>query len=167
MNSKPLLIITLIVVLAGTGVCTYLLSKQPKLAYVKAQMLFNDFAMTKELKAQYENTINARNNQLDSLAAILRVTRDNGNSKLYAQIEREFYLKKEMFDEQNQSLTQKYDEQVWTRINEYVGQYSKKNNYDYLLGLNGDGSVLFGADKNDVTQELLEYMNTAYRGGVK
>ena len=98
---------------------------------------------------------------------IMRIASGNGNKELLARTEKEYHIKKETFDGQNQELTQKYDEQVWLRINQYVKEFGEKKGYDYLLGANGTGSLMYSAEKNDVTKELLEYMNSSYKGSVK
>lgn len=169
MNKRDLLLLVI-----ATGVnailCFAINSyQQPKvrIAYVKADVLFNDFEMTKELKVNYENTVNARRHVLDSLIMLVKVSSKDGNAKLAEAAEKDYFIKKDRFDEQNQELTQQYDDQVWMRINQYVKEYGEKNKIGYLLGANGNGSLMYSAEENDVTKAVLEYMNKSYKGNTK
>lgn len=168
MKNKFLLFIALAAMAVAASIATtYFLQKDRSISYVKADVVFNDFEMTKELKVKLDNTVNARQTILDSIMVIMRIASENGNKELLSRTEKEYYIKKEAFDGQNRELTQKYDEQVWLRINQYVKEFGEKKHYDYLLGANGSGSLMYSSEKNDVTKELLDYMNTSYKGSEK
>jgi len=164
---KNILLSTLVALVVSllciAGSHYFLNTGSPKVAYVKADQLFNDFELTKELKVKYSNVENARNAILDSLALNLKVI-GNKNSPVFQQIEREYYIKKESFDNENATLTETYNQQIWTRINQYVSDFSKEKGYDIVLGANGSGSLFYANDKLDITKDVMEYMNTKYAG---
>ena len=60
MKNKILLFIALAAMAVAASIATtYFMQKERPISYVKADVLFNDFEMTKELKAKLENTVNA------------------------------------------------------------------------------------------------------------
>lgn len=167
MKGNRQLIITVLLVLAGVAVSWYLGSrnKAPKMAFVKADELFNGFVMTKELQSNYDNTLSIRQHILDSLAAVVKVAVANNNRNLAMEAEKSYLMKKELFDNQNAELTEKYDNQVWLRIHEYVKQYCEREHIDYLQGMNGNSSLLYAGESYNITTQVLEFMNKSYQEG--
>lgn len=146
----------------------YLYSNEnPKVVFVKANVVFSEFEMTKELKSEYENTLGARKHILDSLQAVFRVATLSKDDRLAALVEQQYYRKKELFDEQNSDLTAQYDNQVWLRINQYVKEYCKDKHISYLHAFGEDSYLFYAEDKYNVTEEFLIYINNKYRGGIK
>ena len=136
----------------------------PKIVYVKAETLFNEFTMTVELKSSYEQSFNARTNILDSILLDLKKASLQNDASQVGYLEKVYLTKKDQFTQENEEMTRKYDEQVWMRINQYVKDFSEKEKYEFVLSANGTGSLIYGADKYDVTKDVLEYMNASYKG---
>jgi outer membrane protein len=163
---KPYLIVFMILIsIAVTAIGFLSFYNQKKVGYVRADVLFSDFKMTKELKEGYENAFNARTNILDSMMLELKkVSLQKDKAQTQQAMEKDYWEKKDLFVEQNEEMTRKYDEQVWLRINQYVKAFSEKEKYDLIMGANGSGSLMYGAPNLDITQQVLEYMNTSYEG---
>jgi outer membrane protein len=47
-------------------------------------------------------------------------------------------------------------------VKNFVRAYGKSNNYNYILGSNEAGSVLYGEESSDLTQEILKALNDGY-----
>lgn len=167
MKENRQLIITVLLVLAGIIVSWYLGSrnKAPKMAFVKADELFSGFVMTKELQSNYDNTLSTRQHILDSLAAVIKVSASANNRAQAIEAEKAYLLKKDLFEQQNAELTEKYDHQVWLRIHEYVKQYCEREHIDYLQGMNGNSSLLYAGESHNITTQVLEFMNKSYQEG--
>lgn len=52
---------------------------------------------------------------------------------------------------------------LFATINQLIEQYSVENGYDLILGTTDDGSILYGAEAVDITDDLLQYINQGYR----
>ena len=50
-----------------------------------------------------------------------------------------------------------------TEVKDFVKDYGKKNNYTYILGANDAGSVMYGADGNDITQTVIDALNASLK----
>lgn len=48
------------------------------------------------------------------------------------------------------------------KINGIIKSYAEKNGYDYILGTTNEGNILFGAENDDITEEILERVNEEY-----
>ena len=53
--------------------------------------------------------------------------------------------------------------ELTTKLKEAIRQYGKENNYTFILGANEGGSVLYGKDNKDITDELIRYLNQQYK----
>jgi len=52
---------------------------------------------------------------------------------------------------------------VAEKINVYVSEYGKKHGYDMILGTGQGGSILYGHDGIDITQEIVDGLNERYK----
>ncbi len=50
-----------------------------------------------------------------------------------------------------------------TKVKDKVKAYGKANGYSYIYGSNDAGSVLYGKDELDVTEQILTELNTNYK----
>ena len=58
--------------------------------------------------------------------------------------------------------SQKLNDSIINRVKAFVQDYGKSNNYNFILGSNEAGSVLYGEDASDLTQEILKALNENY-----
>ena len=58
--------------------------------------------------------------------------------------------------------SQTLNDSIINKVIEFVKDYGKSNNFNYILGSNEAGSVLYGEDTSDLTQEILKALNAAY-----
>lgn len=183
MLNKILLPFTALVVIGLSIAVGILYSNQPKVAYVNLGKVYNDFEMKKELEKKITTVQDFRKKTLDSLELSLNImsrTLQNfdktGNKKgieermpEFQMRREEYFAKQKSFEEDNQAMTTQYTEQIWKQINQYVKDYGKEKGYTYVLGADGTGAVMYAEEKNEVTEEVLAYINQKYKGagGVK
>lgn len=53
---------------------------------------------------------------------------------------------------------------VLSQVNEAIREYAEANGYDAIYGATPDGSILYGSDALDITDELIEVLNRNYSG---
>lgn len=140
--------------------------EKSKTMFIKSEVLFNEFKLTKELKSKFENIASSRKNILDSLLLDLKYSySDKSLSKEKYLLKEKYYLnRKNLFESQNQELTENYDHQIWARINQYVQEFGEREKFEYILGAKDDGTLLFAKEKNDITKEVIEFINRKYDG---
>ncbi len=161
----------LIILIAVIGIYFRLNYLIPKTAYIDLNTAYNEFILKKELENKLNNVQQIRKTILDSLKLQLNVLYKqieiNGKKnqdylEKYNVLKEEYYIKDKQFSEDNQTLTQKYNEQVWNQLNQYIQDYGKNHNYNYIFGGSGNGSLMYANDNNNITKEIVQYVNERY-----
>ena len=49
------------------------------------------------------------------------------------------------------------------QINSYIKDYAENNNIEIVIGVTSAGNVLYGSDKIDITDQVIEGLNTNYK----
>lgn len=151
----------------------YMYLKQPKMAYVRVPYLYDNFQYKKELQAELTNVLQSRKTILDSLELHLRILSGHlQNTKKPSESDitefnddKEKYLsKKQQFDEDDNDLSKRYADQIMKQLTQYVQDYSKENGYTYIIGAEGTGALMAADDKNDITNNVLAFINEKYKG---
>jgi Skp family chaperone for outer membrane proteins len=100
----------------------------------------------------------ARNKaSLDSLALLITSGR--------AELQGIYNQTAELANIREQQLTEKYTSDIWKFINDKATEYGKEKNYEFIFGAVGDGSLMYAHEKNDITAEFIEYLNSRYSKG--
>ncbi len=152
------------------GIISFLIYSQcnkTQTVYVDNMELFSSFKMKAELEKKYKEVETLRKNILDSLYSEIRIMNESSLKKdpnVLNDLKREFLIKKETFDKENTETMNQYNEQIWNQINEYTKQFGKEKKYEFILGANGQGVLMYAIDTKNVTKELTEYINQKYSG---
>jgi len=154
----------------------YLYFTKEKIAYVNLNKVYKEFEMKKELENKLISIQQNRKTIIDSLEIQLRafsrhfekaVKIDEKEQLMFDQKKEEYRSKKKNFTEDNQALTQQYTDQIMKQLNEYVRNYGKDHNYDFLLGADNNGSIMHAKEQFDVSDDVIKYINKAYKGVIK
>jgi outer membrane protein len=167
-KQKTSLIISFLAIALVVGYAIYNQFNTKRVAYVKTAIVFNDFKMKKALEAEYKKVENLRKVQLDSMMLVLNMIHKEkdfkGKNEFLDYKTQEYKAKQQEFEESNIALTEKYNEQIWNQLNQYIKDFGDKNNYDFIYGSSGDGNLMYAADRNDITQDVTNYVNVKYEG---
>jgi outer membrane protein len=118
--------------------------------------------MTKEMKRIGEKEFNARKLSLDSIYLKLQSqTISEENKKIIMQ---QFIQRKEALEQFNQNFASQESLKIWSRIHDYVDEYSKEKGYQLIVGSENKRTILFADESIDITNELLLYLNKKYEG---
>ncbi|MFI5140710.1 MAG: OmpH family outer membrane protein [Bacteroidia bacterium] len=144
-----------------------------KTAFVNIQEVFSKF----ELKKDYEKKLNfsktSRQKIVDSLEMELKILGrkiegENAKNKEdlnVFSVKRQTYMeKRKLLEEDDLKQTKQYDNEIILQMNQYIKDYGKENNYTYIFGSDGNGSLMYAKDSKDVTKEVVEYINAHYSG---
>lgn len=146
---------------------------QDKIAWVNINKVYNEFTLKKELESKLTQTQNARKKVLDSLEFELKVLsreikteegKDKNKIRLF-ELKRENYLnKKSEVEIDNDVLQKKYNEQILNQLNQYLKDYGKQENFRYILGTDGSGSIMYATESDEITEGAIKYINEKYKG---
>lgn len=171
MFSKTFTISAFVIAFISLGLSLYLFDTKPKNAYIDIPKVYEEFSLKKELEAKLENTQNARQGVLDSLKLKLQVLQHHikGEKNQVAKAEydrvlQEYYGQEQRFQQDNQTQSMQYNEQILTQLNQYVADYGKKMGFDMVFGANSDGSIMYAKDMHNISNDVIAYINSRYQG---
>src|SRR5690606_30007217 len=69
------------------------------------------------------------------------------------------------FNQYYHQSSQEINKKIWERLNPVIEQYGKERGFALVIGANGAGTVLYGAPRQDVTDDLIQFVNNKYAKG--
>ncbi len=143
-----------------------------KEAYVVTNELFTAFEYQKELDQEFLSIKSKKIEELESVKSDLIELEDKLKSKTPSNEELDVYndrYRSYMTLEQNvsdeiETLNSTYTIKIWEKLNELIKRFGEENNYQMILGANGDGNILYAKDQKNITKELIEFCNLKYNG---
>lgn len=163
---KLIIIFTVINFIALVILAGYILTKPvSKRVYVETADVFSGFTMTKEYEKKLDDVKAIRQNVLDSIKLKLQVmSTTDKQSETFEFAKKEYLYKQEQFRQENEALTQKYNKEIWTQLNQYINDFGKEKKYEFIFGASGDGNMLYAGEGLNVTEEMIKYVNETYQG---
>ena len=169
-SSKSLIVVLTFALLIG-GSLFYLYKQRVKVVYVNTYSLYNEFKLKKELEEKLKKSELARRVILDSIKGkiqLLSVSQVGVNSAeteaRLNNLKEAYFLKEKEFNKENESQAQSYTDQVWEQLNQYVKDFGSEKGFDYILGATGEGNLMYAKESNDISKDLIEYVNKKYEG---
>ena len=178
MKVKDIFIIGISVTVAV--VSSYFINQttREKVAYVRSHDLIYDYEGTKEAMAKFDDKKMSWQANVDTLKqdfqrSIATYNRDYEKLSVSERRQRE-----EMLNSQQQQLEmysqaidgrireedRKMMEAVLNQVNSFIEDYAEVEGYDIILGTTQDGSILYGKEHLDITEQVLKELNKRYRG---
>jgi outer membrane protein len=149
-------------------------NKQKKTVFVNIETVYDEFTMKKELESKFETVTQIRQQMLDSIKLELTImskslsaNSDPNKIEEFKFKRQEYAIKEQSFTESTEQTNEQYKNQIWKQLSQYIKQFGKKNKYTYMLGFENKSSILYGDEAEDVSKELIIYVNEMYKGGVK
>lgn len=138
-------------------------SKTQKIAYVSLPDLLSQFDFAKESEQKVQLITDKRKAILDSLEHLI-LKEDSSSREVLVQ---EYQLKKTQFETDLQTFQQELHTQVVEQLSQYLKDYNEKQNYDLILGAQGDGAIMAASETINITKDVVIYINERYKGGAK
>lgn len=161
---KFILSASLLVSLISIGITLKLFLNEKKTCFINNGKLYEGFTLKTEYENQLKDLRIQRKNMLDSVELTIRQLSAQ-NRKEESEIAQDYYLDKaRKFEEEEASLLEEYNIQIWKRLNQYAIEFCKERHIDLMLGANGSGTLLHANESMDLTDELLAYSNKRYAG---
>jgi len=173
-KTKIIYLLIAILFLLNLGTILFVFKKDASsTAYVEIGVLYDKFNMTNDLDKEFFTVESQKKNELDSFNVELKKLENQFHSESdqtkKAAIQEEYNALMirvqeltSVYNNSNNSLKEQMNSQIYGRINEYVNEYGKKNNYDIILGANGTGNVMYGSMGKNITEDVLKFINKRY-----
>ena len=165
---KKLILGIVFMVLAGC--------QQQKIGFVDNVKLMDEYQEKIDIEKKYETMSQAHNQKRDSISQAFQMEaqafqqkaqsmsqqkaqEEYGNLQQRGQrIGQQLQLEEQQMQQQGQTEM----DSLITKVKAQIQKYGKDNGYDYILGGGNGGSVLYGNDSKDLTEEILKLLNANY-----
>lgn len=156
--------------------------KPNKIGYVNNGAIVKDYQEAKDLEAKYKSKEDAFKKKMDSVSQAFQIEaqkeqleaqklaqrgkRKQAEELMLGLQQKQQLLQQEMQFEQQQlsQAVQAESDSLVIKIKDFIKDYGKKNQYTFILGTSeGASSVIYGEDKTDLTQTILDALNAEYK----
>jgi len=158
-------------------VCLFTSCEQQKIGYVDNGKLINEYQEKIDLEARLQTKINAFQKRTDSLRQSFQleineaeIEARNMSQENLQKLSQELQQKEQVLSQrvqfEQQQITQESqstNDSLVNKVKNFVGNYGKTNGYSFILGSNEAGSVMFGKEESDITQVVLDALNSDYK----
>lgn len=146
---------------------------QSKIGYVDVEEVMKGYDAAKSIEAQLKLEQEGISKSMDSLSAPfqLKVQEFYKNSSKMSSAtrqakEQELQQENQMIQQQQQQAQQYLQQKGMAEINTLtkkidstVGVYASKNNYTMVIATQGSGQVIYGDDKVNMTEDIIDVLN--------
>jgi len=151
---------------------------QTKIAYVDVEEIMKEYKGTKDTEVAMKVKSEKLKAELDSLVVGWETKAREYQQKApkmsaKSRAEREQVLMQEqqtigqrqqIVQQQVQTEGQESLKTLSKEINDFVKTYAKEKGYNFILGTSGDsGTVMYGEEKADITDDVLVQLNKSYK----
>ncbi len=178
-GTRPfLLYFSLIASTLSVGICVLLYFTQPRIAYVNNAAVIAGYQGLTDRKTEYDRKMKNWQDNLDTLSGhfnneVREFNREAdklsaGDKKsreaILSRKEDELYAYKEALEKKALEEEATLSSGIINQINSFIQEYGRENGYDFILGSTDNGNILFAKKGDDLTDEVIEYINQRYRG---
>ncbi|OQD44265.1 OmpH family outer membrane protein [Croceivirga radicis] len=151
--------------------------QQNKIGFVDNVKLMDGYQEKLDVEADYKTKADKLNRKRDSISQAFQMevqafqTKANSMSQKKAQeeygmIQQRGQMMGQSLQQEEQSIQlagQEKMDSVVKKVKAKIEAYGKANGYTYILGGGEGGSVLYGEEANDLTEEVLKILNDEYK----
>lgn len=173
MKNKINILAIVIQVVIGLITILYVVNNKSttKTGFINLGKIFNEFELSKEYNLKVANYQNRTKLILDSMEieinSLAKTISKNSAPSLITLFEKKkelYFIKKEEFEQSYQNQTSSYTEQSMKQMNQYIRDFGKENKFNYIFGAEGSGALMYGDEGEDITTDVLNYINKKYIG---
>lgn len=164
--------LVLVILLIGASAC-----EQNKIGFVDNVKLMDGYQEKVDIEAKYKIKADALGKKRDSISQAFQIeaqafqTKAQGMSDAKAQEEygilqqRGQFIGQQLQQEEQQIQMQGQTEMdsLISKVKKEINAFGKSNGYTYILSGGVGGSVLYGTETKDLTEEVLKILNEKYK----
>lgn len=149
-----------------------------KIAFVRSSDLVYGYLGMKDAHQDFEQKSKVWQANVDTLQQNFQQAYSNFNTQAPSMKAEEKDQQEQLLEQQKQQLLaytdalnkqaktedEKITQGVLNQINSFVTEYGQQHDYEIILGTTNGGSLLYGQDGIDITEDLLKALNENYLG---
>jgi len=149
-----------------------------KIAYIDNGKVINEYQEKIDIEEKFKIKDEAFKKRTDSIGKAFqleaqdfqlkskKMSQKNAQEK-YQELGQKQQLLQQQIQFEQQQLTSAFQEEldsVIVGVKKFVHNYGKDNGYTFILGTSdGAASVLYGKDENNISQTIIDALNSAYK----
>ncbi|MCJ7468470.1 MAG: OmpH family outer membrane protein [Maribacter sp.] len=151
--------------------------QQQKIGYVDNVKLMDDYKEKVDVEAKFKTKAEALAKKRDSISQTFQIEAQVFQAKAqkmapekaqeeYGKIQQRGQFigqQLQMEDQQLQASGQTEMDSIVSKVKREIKAYGKANGYNYILGGGDGGSVLYGTEADDLTEEIVKILNEKYK----
>ncbi len=167
-----------LIALAASVFTFFQLQISSEQVYVDVNKLLDGYKRTKIVRAEFEAKAKTLNANVDSLMTDWQKELKTYEKERSKMSKKELELKQQLLSNKQQQINnyqqaiqkqiqeedKKSTQTVINDINDYVKEYGKKHKHKIIFGASGGGNIMYADEASDLTQEILEGLNTEFEG---
>lgn len=152
--------------------------EQAKIGFVDNGKVINAYQEKKDVEEKFKKKDEAFQKRRDSMISAYRLEYQEAqikasklkNQSQLQELSNEIQQKENILTQkiqfEQQQMQQAFNteiDSVLSKVRTFVNDYGKRNGYTYILGKNEAGSVMFGKEENDISQLIIDELNSSYK----
>ncbi|MDO4781758.1 MAG: OmpH family outer membrane protein [Capnocytophaga felis] len=164
-------------IIIGGSLLLGLVSCQDKIAFVDNTKLLNEYQEKKDIESKLKEQISKYEKKRDSISQAFQLEAKNFEAqaqnlaqnvaqKKYNELMQKSQILQQHLQQEEQKIqieSQTQMDSLLNKVKKFIKDYGKEKGYTFILGANEGGSVLYGDDKKDITNEVVKSLNEKYK----
>jgi outer membrane protein len=161
--------------------CTFISCDQQKTGYVNTEKIVKEYKtmaatqdtyakMNDALMAELEQKAKAYQSQVEEYqknqSSMKASEREKAEQNLMAQ-RQQLQQEQQTRGSQIQQESQAAIDSIISKVKNEVKAYGKSNGYDFIYGQNDAGSIMYGKEEYDVTDDVIAVLNKSSKDSIK
>lgn len=135
-------------------------SSEGKTPFVSMTQVFQECKIRDKYEIELKTMETESNQKLAAFENQIRgLKAENASEQSISSMEKELLKMRDDLSEAYLQKSESFERIIWENINKKVNEYGKENGLDYIFGANGDGSIMYASESNDITKEIIDYIN--------
>ena len=161
----------------GVSLLAITACQQNKIGYVDNIQLMDDYQEKIDIEAKYQQKSDAFNKKRDSVSQALQIEAQAFQAKAQSMSQKKAQEEYGLLQQKGQFMGQQLQQEeqllkiqgqtemdsMISKVKKEIKDFGKANGYTYVLGGGDGGSVLYGTDALDLTEEILKILNDKYK----
>jgi outer membrane protein len=166
---KKLAVVVVVVLMAAC--------QQNKIGYVDNLKLMDGYQEKIDIEAKFKTKADALTKKRDSISQAFQIEVQAFQTKAQKMSQKKAQEEYGLIQQRGQFMGQQLQQEeqamqaagqvemdtVVSKVKKEIKAYGKANGYTYILGGGDGGSVLYGTDAQDLTDEVLKILNDGYK----
>jgi outer membrane protein len=168
---RILLIVVISIIAAAACISVYHFAFTSKLGFIQTGIVLQEYKGMKDVENQYTSELSTVQSNVDTLRSryermlrnIEEENPDEQEKRAIQQAHSEWQRYSEKASRQMEQRRLEMNKEVFEDLNRITQSYGENHGYDIIFGSTSSGSIMYGKEAIDLTEEIIRIMNEQYQ----